>query len=174
MNLLEITSPIYIFFLFGLSIKHATTFSNIIIKVIYLKNGQNTISVLPMAGNDTPVRLAAHTRWDAPYCPIHISCILQTGRRIRKGLFLQEIFRLCHFLMEKDNSKPTLPKISPRAPEGSQFGLLFFFNCMSGAQFSKGTPLAGRQSKYYGRDSCLYITVKVDELPSPKLPKVPC
>lgn len=62
MNLLEIKSPIYIFFLFGLSIKHATTFSNIIIKAIYLKNGQNSISVPPMAGNDTPIRLAAHTR----------------------------------------------------------------------------------------------------------------
>lgn len=83
-------SCLFIYFSCLASIKHATTFSNIIIKAIYLKNGQNSISVLPMARSDTPIRLAAHTRWDTPYCPVHISCILQTGSPKGDGLFQED------------------------------------------------------------------------------------
>lgn len=77
-----------IFFLFVLCIKCATTFSNI--KAIFEKNGQNRISVLPMSGNDTPLRLTAHTRWDTPYYPVHISCILQTGNPTGESLFWED------------------------------------------------------------------------------------
>ena len=74
----------------------------------------------------------------------------------------------------KTNSAKNFPASSRRELHGEESGFQADLYCMSGAQFSQGKPLAGRWSKYYGSDSCPHITVKVDELPSPKLPKVPC
>lgn len=143
----------YLLFLFSLSVKHATTFSNIVIKVIYFKNGQISVSVLPMSGNDASVTLTARTRWDGtPYCPVHISRILwtvlqETGcfRRIREQLFLKKSFRLCHFLMEKTRQTQPCRKCPCELHE--EVFKQIYVACLE--QFSQGKPSAGRLQKWF-------------------------
>lgn len=50
----------YVIYVFIFLVKHASIFSNTI-EAIYLQNGQNDVSVLPLAGDFTSVKLAAHT-----------------------------------------------------------------------------------------------------------------